>query len=185
MKSYFNHSRHLRGNPIPLLIIIAIMVKMNSYFMRQTIPPSMIPNIRFLSIRFRAIAQATEVEARVLKAMEFASGTKEITTTRTSGHFGTPITVFEVELLKAQEIRKFIDRLGSTGILSQLAGQADARTDEDCAFHFRFDKQGAFLGTLALAESRDVIDVRMKVGIYPASRDGAVRVISEWLDTRG
>jgi RNA binding exosome subunit len=140
--------------------------------------------IRFLSVRFRAIAQATEVEERILRAVQFASGSKDIATTSTSGHFGTSITIFEVELLKAQEIRQFIERLQSAGILSQFAGQADARTDEDCAFHFRFDKQRAFQEELALAEDRDVIDVRMKVGVYPASREGAVRVISDWLDTQ-
>jgi RNA binding exosome subunit len=84
--------------------------------------------IRFLSIRFRAIAQATEVEERVLRAVQFASGSKDIAITRTSGHFGTSISIFEVEYVKAQEIRQFIERLGSAGILSQLAGQADART---------------------------------------------------------
>jgi RNA binding exosome subunit len=141
----------------------------------------MVPNIRFLSIRFRAIAQATEMEGRVLKAIEFVSGTKEIVTTSTSGHFGTPITIFEVELVKAQDIRQFIEKIRSLGIISQLAGQADARTDDDCAFHFRFDKQKAFLEELALAENRDVIDVRMKVGVYPASREGAVRALTDWL----
>jgi RNA binding exosome subunit len=141
--------------------------------------------IKILSIRFRAIAQATEVEGRVLKAIEFVSGSKNVITTCTSGHFGTSITIFEIELLKAQEIKKFIDKLGSVGIISQLSGQADARMDDDCAFHFRFDKQRAFREELALAGDRDVIDVRMKVGVYPASRDAAVRAISNWLDSQG
>ena len=142
----------------------------------------MIPNIRFLSIRFRAIAQATEVEERVLKAIEFASGSKNVAVTHTTGHFGTSILIMEVEILKNREIRQFIERLDTAGILSQIAGQADARTDEDCVFHIRLDKQKAFQEELELAADKDVIDVRLKVGVYPASREGAVRVISEWLD---
>lgn len=152
--------------------------------MTRNIHLSMVPNIRFLSIRFRAIALATEVEERVLKAMEFASGSKNVLTTHTTGHFGTSISILEVEHLKAQEIKKFIERLASAGIISQLVGQAEARTDEDCAFHFRLAKQKAFQEELALAEDRDVIDVRMKVGVYPASRDGAIRAISDWLDSQ-
>lgn len=137
--------------------------------------------IRFLSIRLRAIAQATEAEERVLKAMEFASGVKSITVTRTEGHFGTAITVFEAELKKTAEIRRFTDSLARAGILSLLSAEIGARTDEGCAFHFRLGKQQAFQETLELASGRDAIDVRMKVGVYPAKREEAVRALSEWI----
>ena len=138
-------------------------------------------DIRFLSVRLRAIAQATEVGDRVLKAMVFASGTEAVTVTETEGHFGTPLILFEVQMKKIGEIRSFADNLRNNGILVSLQNEADARTDEGCAFHFRLDKQKAYLGELELARGRDAIDVRMKVGVYPAKREEAVRLLSEWM----
>jgi RNA binding exosome subunit len=141
----------------------------------------MVEELKFLNVRLRAMAQATEVEDRVLKAVAFASGTDEITVSRAEGHFGNPIMIFEAELKKKSEITKFIGLMSGAGILQALRDESDARTDQDCAFHFRLDKQNAYLGELALAEGKDVIDVRMKIGVYPARRAEAVRAVSEWL----
>jgi len=141
----------------------------------------MVPEIRFLSVRLRAIAQATEVEARVLEAMVFASGTDDIVISKAEGHFGTPITIFEAELKKKSEIKRFIGLMSEAGILQAMRDESDARTDQDCAFHFRLDKQKAYLGELALAEAKDVIDVSMKIGVYPARRVEAAKAVSEWL----
>ncbi len=137
--------------------------------------------IKFLGIRLRAFAQTTEIEDRVMKAMEFASGAGAVTTTRTTGHFGNQITIFEAELEKSGDMKRFLGRMAEAGILSQLAGQEGARTDEDCAFHFRLDKQKAYLEELALATGKDVIDVRLKVATYPARRESAVQCLSDWL----
>ncbi len=141
----------------------------------------MVEEPKFLRVRLRAIAQATEVEARVLEAVAFASGTDEITIYKAEGHFGTPITIIEVELKKKSEIKRFIGLMSEAGILQALRDDSDARTDQDCAFHFRLDKQKAYLGELALAEAKDVIDVSMKIGVYPARRAEAARAVSEWL----
>ncbi|MFO7618405.1 MAG: RNA-binding domain-containing protein [Thermoplasmata archaeon] len=139
------------------------------------------PEIKFLSIRLRAFAQATEVEERVLEAMAFASGTRDMTITRTAGHFGNSITVIEAELTKSGDMKRFLNRIRESGILKQFAGQEDARISEDRAFHFRLDKQKVFNEELALARNRDVIDVRLKIGVYPARRGDAVKKLSEWI----
>jgi RNA binding exosome subunit len=141
----------------------------------------MAPDIKFLHIRLRAMAQATEIEERVLGAVVTASGAESVSVSKAEGHFGTPITVFGAELTKSAEMRRFIDIMTQAGIFSSLRGSADARTDEACTFHFRLDKQKASLGELALAEGKDVIDVAVKVGVYPARRDAAVRQLEEWL----
>ncbi|MFO7618409.1 MAG: RNA-binding domain-containing protein, partial [Thermoplasmata archaeon] len=99
----------------------------------------------------------------------------------TTGHFGNSISVFEVELTKSGDMKKFLNSIRDSGILKPLAGQEDARTDEDCAFHFRLDKQKAYNEELALAWNRDVIDVRLKVATYPARREDAVAALSAWL----
>jgi hypothetical protein len=111
----------------------------------------------------------------------FASGSEGISVTRTEGHFGNPISIFEVELTRSSDMKRFLARMREAGIADSLAGQEDARTDEDSTFHFRLDKQKAYTGELVLATGKDVIDVRMKVGVYPARREDAVRILSEWL----
>jgi hypothetical protein len=138
-------------------------------------------NIKFLGIRLRAFAQSTEVEERVLRAMQFASGIGEIPLTRTEGHFGNPITILELEMTKSGQMNRFLERMRASGILAQLAGQEEARTDESCNFHFRLDKQKAYLEELALATGKDVIDVRLKVAVYPAKRESAVQILKDWL----
>lgn len=153
---------------------------MDSYFIHYIIMRPM-AGIKFLGIRLRAFSQATEVEERVLKAMQFASGIEEIAITRTEGHFGNPISVFEIEMAKSGQMNRFLERLRASGILTSLEGQVDARTDDGCAFHFRLDKQKAYLEELALATGKDVIDVRMKVAAYPAKRESAVQNLKDWL----
>ena len=154
---------------------------MDRYFISGIIHPFMVTDIRFLNIKLRAIAQATEVQDRVLKAMVFASCIEAVIITKMQGHFGNPIIVFEAELKKTADIRRFIDSFAQTAIFSELADQVDARTDESCVFHFRLDKQKSYLGELALATDHDVIDVKMKVAVYPARREDAVSQVSSWL----
>ena len=154
---------------------------MDRYFTDCHIPSGMVSGARFLIIRLRAFAHHTEVEGRVLKAMTFASGTEDVAVTRTQGHFGNPIIVLDAELKKAGDMKRFLNRVRDTVILKGLAGQEDRRTDDDCIFHLRLDKQKAYQGELALATGRDVIDVRIKVGVYPARRGDAVRAVADWI----
>ena len=154
---------------------------MDSFFIGGCDMPAMVRDIRFLSVKLRAIAQATESEERVLQAIVFASGLDDINRTIAQGHFG-PIAVFEAELKKAVDIRRFIDNLARSRVLPGLRNQIEARTDEGGVFHFRLGKQEAYAGKLEIAQGRDVIDVRMKVGVYPARREEAVRLLSEWLE---
>ena len=108
----------------------------------------------FLSIRFRAIAQATEVEEKVASAIGFASGSENIEAEETKGHFGNPIIIFEAKLSKASDMKLFLGRLKDAGILEMLTAEMEQRLDDECNFHFRLDKQAAFDEVLALAKGR-------------------------------
>lgn len=154
---------------------------MDTYIFIESIRSLMAAEGRFLAAHLRAFAGATEVEERVLAAVRFASGAEDVSITRTTGHFGNPIIIFEAEHKKARDIRRFLEHLDNSGIRAALAGQAEARVDGERVFHFRLDKQQAYLGKLVLATGRDVIDVHLKVGAYPATREAAVRAVSEWL----
>ena len=134
----------------------------------------------FLNIRLRAIAQATEVEERVETAMLYVSGLEEVSGSRTEGHFGNPLTIFEVELTRTREIKKFLQILKDAEMLIVLMGEIQQRLDDNCVFHFRLDKQKAYAGELALADSKDIIDVNMKVAAYPARREIALEAVLDW-----
>jgi RNA binding exosome subunit len=158
---------------------------MDIYFSHLRVAWAMVQTCPFISAHLRALALATEVEDRVLAAMRLASASEDVSVTRAEGHFGTPIAVLEVRLDKSRDIRRLMGRLEEFGLRAALAGQAEARVDDERVFHFRLDKQKAFLGELSPATGKDVIDVAMKVGVYPASREAAVRAVEEWLGGKG
>ena len=134
----------------------------------------------FLNIRLRAIAQATEIEERVEAAMLFVSGLEEVPFITAEGHFGNPITIFEVEITKNRDMKKFLLILKDAGMLVELMKKIEPRLDENCVFHFRLDKQKAYAEKLELASSKDIIDVSMKVAAYPAKREIALDALMEW-----
>jgi len=134
----------------------------------------------FLNIRLRAIAQATEVEGRVKEAMIFVSGQEVVSVSRIEGHFGNPLTIFEVELHKVRDIKKFLHILKGAEILTPLMEEIEQRLDDNCVFHFRLDKQKAYAEELALANFKDIIDVNMKVAAYPARREIAKEAVLNW-----
>ena len=84
----------------------------------------------FLKIHLRAIAHATEMEERVLRAIIFASGTEEISITRTEGHFGNSIIIFEAGLTKTGNMRTFLQQLKDAGILKQFLNRTGQRSEE-------------------------------------------------------
>ena len=139
----------------------------------------------FLNIRLRAIAHATESDERVEKAVGLASGQEVVSSSGAVGHFGNPMSIFEVELSRNRDIRDFLKKLDQAGTLAQLKEEAGDRLDQDCVLHIRLDKQKAYKGELELAETRDVIDVCMKVGAYPARYELALENILAWFDGIG
>ena len=134
----------------------------------------------FLNIRLRAIAQATEMEERVEAAMVFVSGLEEVESSRIEGHFGNSLTIFEAELSRARDMKLFLEKLKEARILDLLMNEIEQRLDENCVFHFRLDKQKAYVEKLELADSKDIIDVNMKVAAYPARREIAKEVVLDW-----
>ena len=134
----------------------------------------------FLNIRLRAIAQATEVEERVEAAMVFVSGLDEIESSTIEGHFGNPLTIFQAELSKARDMKKFLQILKEAKILDLLMEEIEPRLGDDCVFHFRLDKQKAYAEGIELANSKDIIDVNMKVAAYPARREIALEALLDW-----
>ena len=133
--------------------------------------------MNILNVTFRAIAQTTEDEERVREAMEFVSGSEEIDENRIDGHFGNKLTIMIAGLGKKRQIRDFLARLNDAGLVQRLVGEVEERIDEECAFHFRLDKQKAYSKIIELATTKDVIDCGLKVAAYPANKENAIASI--------
>ena len=133
------------------------------------------------SARLSAFAHATEDESKVLAALKtlLPEGV-ELKHTRLRGHHGNPIVVFEAVLKNRRLVRELwqniLTRL-SPEELSRLRMLAPQKVDDSCCLYFRFDKQLAHRGELALSEGDDVVHVKFKVAAYPPKRARAVELV--------
>lgn len=134
----------------------------------------------FHRLEFRVYAHATEDEAKVRQALDFATGGAEAEETSTEGHHGNPIHILVATLERPAAIRAFFAKL-EPGDIERLATEVDRRLDEDLFFHLRLDKQEAYGGRLRLADHDDIIAVRGKVASFPAKRERALPGLVEYL----
>jgi RNA binding exosome subunit len=145
-------------------------------------------------INFRTYCHATEDPSKVMLALGFLLDDDEIETkfekklknykiSRTKGHFGNPIDTYEVDLTKSLNIKEFWNNLHSRApaLIDQLITEVPERTDEDCYFHIRFDKQKAFQKLLEFTVHGDCIVAKIKIKAYPAKRDLALKKIEHFL----
>jgi len=132
---------------------------------------------------FRAFCQATEEEKRVISALEFVSGSDDISVLRSQGFHGNPILVLETEVKSKKRIDSFFQNL-ERHHLQELRDILELRLDDDGNFFFRLDKQAAFEGRIVLTTQDDVIAVKGKVKAYPNNRENAMKVLVDYLDDR-
>jgi len=134
-------------------------------------------------VSFRAFVAATEDEGRVREALSTFVPMDRILVTSAQGHFGNEIKILEASL-KRKESQVFFrilrERLPKKD-LSRLRREMPARLEGDSHFHLRLDKQAAYEGIIRLTESKDAFDVSAIIKTYPARRDKALRIISEFL----
>lgn len=134
-------------------------------------------------------AHATEDEQRVLDLLkEILPASVEVRKSKTKGHHGNPILVFEGRSSQKKVIKdlwqQFLSNLRS-GELDRLRLSAPERVDESCFFYMRFDKQVANGGELVLTDSGDAIHVRLKVVTFPARRELVLELVENFLRERG
>ncbi len=134
----------------------------------------------FATLHARALCHSTEVLDRVRQAVRTAVGDVELQTTRTSGHHGNEIVVVEAHSADPDTMRCVFEML-SMADRAEILRTLPQRLDESCNLFIRVDKQEAFLGTLKLSGSEDVIAIRMKVTAYPAKKEVAEERVTEYL----
>ncbi|MCS6788349.1 MAG: hypothetical protein NZ733_03555 [Aigarchaeota archaeon] len=117
---------------------------------------------RVTSVTARAICSATESEEKVLRAMSNALGVDvsgAARWTRTTGIFGEPLSVVEVEL-RGEGAEAVAERLLSYLPEHYVAERTEVLGSQE-VIHVRLDKQAAYLGELVLSE-RDAIKVEVR-----------------------
>jgi RNA-binding protein len=126
-----------------------------------------------INLELRTFCHATEVEERVMKAMEFVSGGLEVVVTHSEGYHGNKILIMELAITRKADIRAFFKRI-PLDTLKELLASVDQRMDEDGQIFFRLDKQKAFEEQMVLFTGDDCIHVRAKVESYPKRREKAL-----------
>ncbi len=136
----------------------------------------------FLSISFRAMAQATEVTESVADAVRFVSGSDELHIEKVKGHFGNEITIITSVLERSGDMKKFLKRAVRFGVLDIIMNECVERLDNECILHFRLDKQMAYKERMEVSSSNDIIDVAIKVAAYPAKVEIALENLNNWFE---
>jgi len=134
-------------------------------------------------ISFRAFVAATEDEVRVREALAVFVPLDRITKITAVGHFGNEIIILEAALRK-KEAASFFEILREqlpAEDLQKLRREIPDRLEGESHFHIRLDKQAAYKGMLRLTDSRDALDTTALIKTFPARREAALKIISEFI----
>ena len=131
-------------------------------------------------IKLRAFVYATEERKKVVQAMKNLVD-EEPKISHAEGAYGDPIEILEMSGKRDRMAKDMIASLPESD-RKVLLDTVEDRTDEDSIFHFRIDKQDAYLGNIRLGSGGDVIGVEMKVESYPSSRERAVENMRSFLE---
>lgn len=141
----------------------------------------------FHYVRLTSFCYATEIKDRVRKALSFVAygnchareaddGIHEETI---DGQFGDTITVMHARLEHARPIRDLCQRVLTTLSPEEI----EQKVDNKWFFHLRFDKEAAARGCLVLSGGTNVVTLKGKVQVYPASRERAIARLREYVDS--
>ena len=131
-------------------------------------------------IRLRAFVYATEDREKVIQAMNnLVEGEPKIS--HAEGAYGDPIEILEISGKRDRIAKDIISKMPDAE-RKALLETLESRTDDDSIFHFRIDKQEAYLGNIRLGSGGDVIGVEMKMESYPSSRERAVENMGRFLE---
>ena len=149
--------------------------------------------LRAHHVRLTTFIHATEDEDKVLEAIgtfipeEIDDEDVHFDVEETTGFFGNPIKVVNVEIKRSKAVRAFLkhfrellDENARRYILENL----DEKVDDEGTLYVRFNKQKAYLGEVEVDEGADVIQVRIKVKAFPMRKETVVKAVREWLEEK-
>ena len=131
----------------------------------------------FHYLHLRAFAHETEDPARVKTALRTAAqdDAAKIEETHVEGSHGNKIILLDGEVKNAPAAKRLFEALlrDDAEGFAHIARTMRERIDENLNFHFRLDKQEAYLGRLRIAQGDDAITVRGKLRSFESKRSGA------------
>jgi RNA binding exosome subunit len=131
-----------------------------------------------LKLRFRTFVHATEDEQKVAHALlsvmaceQESEGASRLEPSRLKGHHGNPILVLEAVLGKSKDVERAMHRWRTQAKqdVATIIQEIEARMDEEGNLHFRFDKQAAVEGRIALTRASDAIQVEARAPRHPGT----------------
>ncbi len=142
-------------------------------------------------VRLTTFIHATEDEDKVLEAIatfipdEIDEDDVLFDVEETTGFFGNPIKVVNVEIKRSRAVRTFLKNFKE--LLSEedkkyILENLDEKVDEEGTLYVRFNKQKAYLGEAKVDEGPDVVQVRIKAKAFPMRKEAVVKAVREWLE---
>jgi RNA binding exosome subunit len=132
----------------------------------------------FHYLHLRAFAHQTEdpdkVKTALVRAAQAEPGKLEVTTSAAEGSHGNRIVILDAEQRSAPATKRLFEALlrDDPAGFRRMVDETPRRLDEHLNFHFRLDKQEAFLGRLRLATDEDAITLRGKLRSFAPKRSG-------------
>ena len=144
----------------------------------------MFSHVSFVEVR--ALVHATEDLGKVLKSLmnlvgEDVFGEVEFSREKLEGHYGNPITLVKAKVYSKSQARKILQNIFSrlnAADKSRLLDEVESRVDEDGNFHFRLDKQEAYLGRIRLGNI-DSVHFQVRLAIPRKQREKIVNVFKK------
>ena len=145
-------------------------------------------------IILRVNAHSTEDKSRVRNALDFfllnfvAKSIKNGNTddiveiTNVDGYYKNPISTLSANITRKQDclaFARFVRENMHPKDVELLRSEMPDRLDDDQLFHFRLDKQAAYLNKVKLTSSSDAITVKVKIATFPKNREQAGKIVEE------
>jgi len=137
-------------------------------------------------VEIRVLAHATEDLGKVLKSLMNLVGEEifsevEFSREKLEGHYGNPITLVKAKIYSKSQARKILQNIFSRlneADKDRLLDEVEDRVDENGNFHFRLDKQEAYLGRIKLGNI-DSIHIQVRLTIPRKQREKMVNVFKK------
>ena len=145
-------------------------------------------------IILRVNAHSTEDKSRVRSALDFfllnsvAKSIKDGNTddiveiTNVDGYYHNPISTLSANITRKQDclaFARFVRENMHPQDVELLRSEMPDRLDDEQLFHFRLDKQTAYLNEVKLTSSSDAITVKVKIATFPKNWEQAGKIVEE------
>ncbi len=145
-------------------------------------------------ITLRVNVHSTEDQSRVRSALDLfllnsipnkiiGENTDDIVEiTNVKGYYENPIITLNAHITRKQDclaFASFVRENMHPEDVELLRGEMANRLDDEQLFHFRLDKQAAYLNIVKLSSSSDAIIVKVKIATYPKNRKQAGKIVEE------